>query len=1272
MKNLLKLFVPMAVAVIATVACEQVENKPVPTEGTPLHITVKAHPDQIQGEADTRTYINGSNTILWGTGEYMKIGVYDGTATTFGQSSDATADVWNGDDEAYFTFDITPANASGSYTYYGLYPFSAAVTTSNTNPASYKVTLPATQSATATSYDPKAYILVAQPESGKTEADADWTAAFRRATALNKITLSNIPEDVKRVTITAPTGVYLAGGRHIDLTTGLSGDIYNGGGRTETVDIRYASKLSHESAMSIWFTSWDASIAVDEHLVIVAYSDAHTYTRDITVTSKPITFKEGYLNTLNVNMATAVEGVNTELADGNYVILAKNGETYYSMKAENDGSNRLVSLNYTGSTSSYNGDADIIWAVAKSGDSYTIKNGTNYIGWSSGNTALLIDEASYADDVCLMDITYNEGTYLVSSNSDASRKIARNTSNAYFAFYTGTQYKDIVFVPATVDNRTVVTLSFAESSIGKTTANYNEFTGQTATASPNVSAITSNITYAMSGDAIGTINTTSGAVTLNGDQGSATVTASFAGDENYRAAEVSYTITVSAASGPQYEKVTSLSNVTAGEYIIVNDGYYLPNAAATSAGPAKSAVTISDNKVQSVTDAMTWTFSGSASGMTIQSTADDSYYLYVAGTSNNNQVRVNTTSTHTWTIADYEGTSGAFTLKDNNNNRYCATYSAGSDWRSYNTYNAANYGDGGRVYLYKLVDTRPEPDMEWSAASATATYNTGNILSFSAPTLTPGNATDITYASTDETIATINASGVVTIAALSGNNVKEGSTTIKAIFAGDATYKPQTVTYTLNVVDNRTPVATPGFSPGAGEVDANTVVSFTCSDGGVTYYYTIDGSAPTTSSSSGSSVNIDVAKTVKVIATKTGNKNSAVASADYTIAGAAESLPFSQTFSSNKGTFTIDNASNPDDLASIWNEDGTNHYMKATSYVSSTNHNAESWLISPWIQLPTLSVGESVKLKFEQCINKFFGTVGDEATLWVKAYGGSWSKITITYPSITAGNWSSFEQQIVDLSAYADSKIKIAFKYVGTSSTAGTWEVRNVSVQKYDPLALTSISVSGQKTSFKVGDSFTFGGVVTAHYNDDSTADVTASSFFSGYDLSSAGEQTVTVSYTESAVIKTTTYGITVSASGSPSTSTLTFTAACGGSGTADDGAEWTVTSDGTESNFDSTYGIHYGTNNASVTYVQLATSDISGTVSQVIVRTRDARATATVSVTVGDTVFTCSGSATATNSSADYTFTGSGTGTIVVRVDRGSSNTKAIYVKSVAVTYTN
>ena len=85
---------------------------------------------------------------------------------------------------------------------------------------------------------------------------------------------------------------------------------------------------------------------------------------------------------------------------------------------------------------------------------------------------------------------------------------------------------------------------------------------------------------------------------------------------------------------------------------------------------------------------------------------------------------------------------------------------------------------------------------------------------------------------------------------------------------------------------------------------------------------------------------------------------------------------------------------------------------------------------------------------------------------------------------------------------------------------------------------LSSISVSGQTTEFTVGDTFVFGGTVTANYSDSTSSDVTSSSTFSGYDMSESGEQTVTVSYTEGGVNKTTSYSISVTSS-DPSAITL-------------------------------------------------------------------------------------------------------------------------------------
>ena len=60
---------------------------------------------------------------------------------------------------------------------------------------------------------------------------------------------------------------------------------------------------------------------------------------------------------------------------------------------------------------------------------------------------------------------------------------------------------------------------------------------------------------------------------------------------------------------------------------------------------------------------------------------------------------------------------------------------------------------------------------------------------------------------------------------------------------------------------------------------------------------------------------------------------------------------------------------------------------------------------------------------------------------------------------------------------------------------------------------------------------------------------------------------------------------------------------------------------------------------------------------------------TATVGVTVGGAAF--GGAAKSlTSSAADYTFTGSASGEIVITVTKPSKATKALYVKSIIVTY--
>ncbi|MBO4340296.1 MAG: chitobiase/beta-hexosaminidase C-terminal domain-containing protein [Bacteroidales bacterium] len=892
MKNIFKLFVPVAVAALALVSCQNEANGILGNDPGAVTIRVHASANELAADDETKTYLGEynsvENTVLWGTGEYMKLAVTAGESTVFANSTDASADLFDGEPAALFEFSVSPASAA-SYLYQGLYPASAAVANSNTNPASYKVNLPATQNATATSYDPAAYIMVAQPDTFDA-VETDWNVKFRRATALNKITLKNVPDgkSINRVTITAPSGKYLAGARHFDLSAGTSGDIYSGGGRTESVDVKFASALSGIN-VNVWFTSWDVEVAESETLTIVVYTtDKKSYSKVITVPAgKSIKFQEGFLNTLGVSLSGITPEDVNELEEGNYVVLAKDGENYYALKAEKeDGKERLLSVAYTGSLASYNGDADMIWSLTKSGDSFIFENDSKYLGYkgSSNESYWLAADENWTADNYLLDVTYqNENSaYYVTLHSNASRYLSKNSSGAFFAFYGNTGQKaDIVFVPATVDTRADVTLTFDDDVVNLTPADAASYLGQDVTASPNVTAITEHLSWQYE-DNDGVIDEfDNGALTLTGNEGTATVTVSFAGDENYRPAEASYTITVSAASGPEYVLVSTANDVVAGDYIITwENTYYLPSGSTSGTNPAVgSGITVANNKItNTVTSDMVWTFTGdNTNGFTI---SDGTNILHSTNAAQG--ISIDTTSTRKWTVS-VDGTYGMLLHGDDGGSRYLAVYNSGS-WRYYATGNSYS----GTLRLYKYVaaqDNRQEAGMSWSSDSATATYSNGNSLSFTAPNLTAGNASGITYESTDETIATINASGVVSITALSNNDVKEGSTTIKAVFAGDTNYKPQTVSYSLTVVDSRSAVATPTFDPAAGEVAANTTVNFQCADSDVTYHYTVNGSDPTVESPTAASVTIDAAKTVKVLATKTGYKPSDIATAAYTIQG---------------------------------------------------------------------------------------------------------------------------------------------------------------------------------------------------------------------------------------------------------------------------------------------------------------------------------------------------------------------------------------------------
>lgn len=105
------------------------------------------------------------------------------------------------------------------------------------------------------------------------------------------------------------------------------------------------------------------------------------------------------------------------------------------------------------------------------------------------------------------------------------------------------------------------------------------------------------------------------------------------------------------------------------------------------------------------------------------------------------------------------------------------------------------------------------------------------------------------------------------------------------------------------------------------------------------------------------------------------------------------------------------------------------------------------------------------------------------------------------------------------------------------------------------------LAVSKPKTAFNVGDAFEFGGKVLQVWRGKENVDVTASANISGYDMTTEGKQTVTVTVGEESV----TYEITILAAGSEAakTYTLTFGKEFSDSGVIGYTDSWEATRDG-------------------------------------------------------------------------------------------------------------
>lgn len=314
------------------------------------------------------------------------------------------------------------------------------------------------------------------------------------------------------------------------------------------------------------------------------------------------------------------------------------------------------------------------------------------------------------------------------------------------------------------DNHTATSLSFNGTDItlteGKTDAGA-DFTGYTATEANNIAG---TITYAASGDAVATVNETTGAVTINPSvYGTTTITATFtpADPTLYSGSTATYKIT--------NKKAVDLSEIT----------FNVSEDKVSDTG--KLTLTKSIVKINTSNGAF-----GKYSDYRFYKNSETTFSL--------------TDPTRVITSIKFVGGSayGNFTTDKPNYDKTTGTWTGYEESVIFTNTSTSRIDDITQI-IVTTAEKKPAPALSFAEATVTKELVAGTIDLQTITKPEDLDASAITYASSDDTTAKVE-----------GNTIrlyKTGEVTITATSAATDKYAAGTASYKLVIEDNRTPDA---------------------------------------------------------------------------------------------------------------------------------------------------------------------------------------------------------------------------------------------------------------------------------------------------------------------------------------------------------------------------------------------------------------------------------------------------------------------------------
>lgn len=568
--------------------------------------------------------------------------------------------------------------------------------------------------------------------------------------------------------------------------TGITGDVTK-----ELSEGSYSSVATTASDAPIVYSSSNQEVATIDNGTVTLHAKGTTVIKAEVAETE--TFNAASIQyTLTVidpaSMTTFVKVTNGSITDGQYIIVYQDGNdatSVVAMNNTNEGSYfECSNINLSEGKIITDNEA-IIWDIAQNENgTYTISNNGLFVNYPSDGTKINLSETMTAGKSTWNITSKSSNTFQI-ANSGTSSRLLRYKDTNRFACYSNT------------GSEANPTLYRVDNGKSDATISFNDIEGTTCEkmltdGSYNSAATTTSdapIVYSSSNQEVATIDQ-EGVVTLHAG-GTTVIKAEVAETDNYSAAVATYTLMVTdPALIKAFEKVTT-SSITTGQYLIV----YQASETATS-GSVMNAVVgdnkflqasdikITDNQISTDDTSIIWDITLNENGT--YTISNNGQFVGYSGSS---------TTTKLYNSSD-EGQS-TWNISKNSDNTVKISNSTTSDrLLRYNTgaprfASYATTGSEKDPTLYRLIDGKSDVTVTFTEVSGDKSLFFEEGLTYnSAATADPERP--ITYSSSNQEVATIDATGMVTL-------VGPGTTVIKATTEADDTYREGVAQYTLTV-----------------------------------------------------------------------------------------------------------------------------------------------------------------------------------------------------------------------------------------------------------------------------------------------------------------------------------------------------------------------------------------------------------------------------------------------------------------------------------------